>query len=83
MTKLKRLRLGYCQGMTLVAAVFAANEDAEFEERRCKNILGTSWRLALEGKQSLLLKESPQLPSSSPPRPLHIFVAILAKMYTV
>lgn len=36
--KLKRLRLGYCQGMTLVAAVFAANEDAESEERRTPNL---------------------------------------------
>ena len=48
-TKLKRLRLGYCQGMTLVAAVFAANEDAESEERRTPNlqqirrVVRTSW----------------------------------------
>ena len=29
-----RQRLGYCQGMTLVAAVFAAHDDAEVEVQK-------------------------------------------------
>lgn len=56
--KLKCLRLGYCQGMTLVAAVFAANEDAESEERRCqlaasRRMPGTSWLVARPTTASL------------------------------